>query len=141
VIETSGSLCCAAFALGSPSSTACPASYALLDTAGACKSAADAASKAFGSSVAYSNHPYGCYWDTITGSVYYNSNSAGAANRFAQPLCAGAASTHPSTGKHCAHAPHASTPRRCGGDRADVQPCRRYCLTASRARSAAAARP
>jgi TPP-dependent 2-oxoacid decarboxylase len=46
--------------------------------------------------------------------------ATGAANFYAQPLCAGAASTHPSTGKHCARAPHASTPRRCGGDGADV---------------------
>ncbi len=91
VIETSGSLCCAAFALGSPSSTTCPASYARLDIEDACKSAADAASKAFGGSVAHSYHPYGCYWHTVTGSVYYNTNAAGAADAFAQPLCAGAA--------------------------------------------------
>jgi hypothetical protein len=83
---------CAAFALAATSGTACPASYARLDTADACKSAAAAASQAFGGSAIYSYYPYGCYWHTITGSVYYNSNNAsGAANFYAQPLCAGAA--------------------------------------------------
>ncbi len=59
--------------------------------ADACKSASDAASKTYGGNVAYSFYPYGCYWHTITGSVYFNSNPAGAANFYAQPLCAGAA--------------------------------------------------
>ena len=45
--------CCAAFALGSNGGIACPASYARLDTADACKSAADAASKTYGGNVAY----------------------------------------------------------------------------------------
>ena len=120
------SSCCAAFALGTTSGTACPASYARLDTAVACKSAADAARKAY-TDVAYLHYPYGCYWHTITGSVYYNSNASGAANFYAQPLCAGAALlTHINTDRHCAGASHAWTPRRCGGNGADVQPCRRY---------------
>ncbi len=85
----SGSPCCAAFALGSPSSTTCPASYNPPSTAGECKSAADAASKAFGGSVTYWFYPYGCYWHTVTGSAYYNTNASGAANFYAQPLCAG----------------------------------------------------
>ena len=82
---------CAAFALGSSSSTACPASYARLDTADACKSAADAASRTYGGSVANTYYPTGCYWHTVAGSAYYNTNAAGAGNVFAQPLCAGAA--------------------------------------------------
>jgi hypothetical protein len=41
--------------------------------------------------VAYSYYPNGCYWHTVTGSVYYNTNAAGAANFYAQPLCAGTA--------------------------------------------------
>ena len=45
----------------------------------------------YGGNVAYSYYPYGCYWHTVTGSVYYNSDPAGAPNVFAQPLCAGAA--------------------------------------------------
>jgi hypothetical protein len=84
--------CCAAFALGTTSSTACPASYALLDTFDACKSAAGAASKTY-TVAAHTYYPYGCYWHTITGSVYYNANAAGAGNVYAQPLCAGAVPT------------------------------------------------
>ena len=85
--------CCAAFALGSTSSTACPASYGKLVMAGACEAAARAVGLKYGGSGAYSSYPYGCYWHTITGSVYYNSNSSGAANVFAQALCSGAAPT------------------------------------------------
>jgi hypothetical protein len=124
-----GLSCFAAFKLGSPSSTTCPASYARLDTAAACKSAADAATGAFGGNVALSYYPYGCYWHTVTGSVYYNTNAAGAANFYAQPLCAGAALTHISRDRHCACTSHASTLGRCGGTGADVQPCRRYDAT------------
>jgi hypothetical protein len=87
----SGPSCCAAFALGSTSSTACPASYGKLVTAVACEAAAGAVGLKYGGSGAFSSSPYGCYWHTITGSVYYNSNGAGAANAFAQPLCTGAA--------------------------------------------------
>ena len=84
--------CCAAFALGATSSgNACPAKYARLDSMDGCKSAADVASRTYGGSVAYSYYPNGCYWHTIAGSVYYNSNASGAANIYAQPLCAGAA--------------------------------------------------
>ncbi len=123
---TQPSPCCAAFALGTTSGTTCPASYALLDTADACKSAAAAASKAF-SDVAYSYYPYGCYWHTITGSVYYNSDPAGAANRFAQPLCAGAAlQAHSSTDRRTLRSRLARLDvGRCGGTGADVQPSRR----------------
>jgi hypothetical protein len=98
--------------------------FGKLVTAGACKSAADAASKAFGGSVAYSYYPYGCYWHTVTGSVYYNTNASGAANFYAQPLCAGEP-TH-AWAKRCDRGSQASTLGRCGGDGADVQPCRRY---------------
>jgi hypothetical protein len=79
--------------------------------------------------VAYSFYPYGCYWHTITGSVYYNSDPAGAGNFYAPLLCAGAAlQAHISTDRHCARASHAWTSRRCGGDGTHVQPSRRYAL-------------
>ena len=85
-------MCGAAFALGGASSTACPASYGRLHTGDAC---ASAAGKAFGGSGAYSYYPAGCFWHSGTGSVYYNTHVAGAANYYAQPLCAGAAQTCP----------------------------------------------
>ena len=41
--------------------------------------------------VAYTHYPHGCYWHTITGGVYNNTNTNanGGTNIFAQPLCAG----------------------------------------------------
>jgi hypothetical protein len=123
-----GPPCFAAFALGATSSKTCPASYALLDTADACKSAASASSKAFGGDVAYSYYPYGCYWHTITGSVYFNSNLVGAANRFAQPLCAGAALPARTPRRTLRSRLASLDVGRCGGNGAHVQPCRRYAL-------------
>ncbi len=132
--------CCAAFALGTTSGTACPETYVPPNTAEACKSAANAARKEY-TVAAYSYYPYGCYWHSITGSVYYNSNPAGAANRFAQPLCAGAA-LRP-------HAPRRTLRSRLA--RLDASQVRRQrrrrsalqtvSVTASCARSVAAARP
>ena len=139
-VQSVPSSCCAAFALGTNGGTACPASYARLGTADACKSAADAASKTYGGNVAYSFYPYGCYWHTVSGSVYYNSNASGAANFYAQPLCAGAALTHISMDRHCARGSHAWTSRRCGGNGAHVQPCRRYEPPVGRAGCVAAMR-
>jgi hypothetical protein len=88
------SRCCAAFLLGGTEVTtdACPASYSLLlKTADACKGAAGAASREYAGSGTYAYYPYGCFWHSVTGSVYYNKNATGAANSYAKPLCAGAA--------------------------------------------------
>jgi hypothetical protein len=93
------SRCCAAFVLTGTydpltllTTDACPASYSLLlKTADACKGAAGAASREYGGSGTYAYYPYGCFWHSVTGSVYYNKNATGAANFYAQPLCAGAA--------------------------------------------------
>ncbi len=89
-----GPPCCAAllqpFALGTTSSTTCPASYLRLSFGDACMSAAGAANRTYGGSGMYSHYPPGCYWHIITGSVYYNSFAYGAANLYAKPLCAGA---------------------------------------------------
>jgi hypothetical protein len=134
------SSCCAAFALGTTSGTACPATYGQLDNAVACKSAADAASKTYGRTVAYSYYPYGCYWHTITGSVYYNANAAGAANFYAQPLCAGAASKahqHGQTLRWRLARLDAAQVRRQRRRRSALQ---EVSVTVSRARSVAAAR-
>jgi hypothetical protein len=92
--NAAGPPCCAAllqpFALGRASEAACPASYFLLSSGDACKSAAGAANRTYGGSGIYSHYPYGCYWHTITGSVHYNSNATGVADVYAKPLCAGA---------------------------------------------------
>ena len=85
------SRCCAAFALGGASSNVCPAGLLRLDTADACASAAAIANKTNGGSGAYSYYPAGCFWHTVTGSAFYNTHATGAANYYAQPVCAGAA--------------------------------------------------
>ncbi len=82
---------CAAFALGNASSSTCPASYVPLTNEDACASAAAIANSKYGDPGAYSYYPAGCYWHRVTGTVYYNTDATGAANYYAQPLCAGAA--------------------------------------------------
>ena len=88
--------------MGGASSTACPASYSRLDSGDACESAAAIAGKAYGGNGAYSYYPAGCFWHTASGSVYYNTHPTGAANYYAQPLCAGAA-------RSLAHMPRTQT--------------------------------
>ena len=83
---------CAAFALGNASSSTCPTSYVPLTNEDACASAAAIANRMYGvDSGANSYYPAGCYWHRVTDKVYYNSDATGAANYYAQPLCAGAA--------------------------------------------------
>jgi hypothetical protein len=81
---------CAAFALGSTNSSACPASYIPLNNEDVCKGAAGVASRPYGDSGAYSYYPAGCYWHRVDDKIYFNS-ATGAANYYAQMLCAGAA--------------------------------------------------
>ena len=85
------SRCCAAFALGGARSNVCPAGFLRLDTADACASAAAIAIKTYGGSGASPGLPAGCYWVTLGSAIYYNAHATGAANVYAQPLCAGAA--------------------------------------------------
>ncbi len=61
-----------------------------LATADACTSAAAVAGTAYSEAGAYSYYPAGCFWHTITDSVYFNTHPTGAGNYYAQPLCAGA---------------------------------------------------
>jgi hypothetical protein len=82
---------CAAFALGNASSTRCPTSHSRLDTETACESAASVGGKEYGGTGEYAYYPAGCFWLTITGRAYLNTDTTGAANFYAKPLCAGAA--------------------------------------------------
>jgi hypothetical protein len=86
----------AAFALGGASRRGCPTSYVRLITEDACASAALIGGMTFGDAAASSYYPAGCFWHTITGSVYFNPHATGGLNYYAQPLCAGAA-------RSCAH--------------------------------------
>ncbi len=82
---------CAAFALGNTSSILCPMNYRRLDEEKECESAAGIGGKVYGEHRAYSYYPAGCFWHTITGSVYFNADPDGVPNYYAKPLCAGAA--------------------------------------------------
>jgi hypothetical protein len=81
--------------MGGASSTACPAGHFPVNTAGACASAAEVANRMYGGRVEYSYYPAGCFWHTVTGTIYLNTypfkDATGAANYYAQPVCAGAA--------------------------------------------------
>ncbi len=83
----------AAFASSSASRNVCPAGFLRLGTADACASAAAVAGEAYyeAYSGTYSYYPAGCFWHTASGGFYYNTHPTGAANFYAQPLCAGAA--------------------------------------------------
>jgi hypothetical protein len=80
---------CAAFALGT--SNGCLASYLRLDNPDVCGVVADIANMTYGGTVTLPGLPAGCYWVTLGKTFYYNTRATGAANVYAQPLCAGAA--------------------------------------------------
>jgi hypothetical protein len=82
---------CAAFAFGSASSNDCPARHLRLDTAVACEIVAGIANRMYGGIVTLPGLPAGCFWVTLGSTFYYNEHATGAANVYAQPLCAGAA--------------------------------------------------
>jgi hypothetical protein len=79
----------AAFESSSASRNVCPSGFLRLGTADACESAAAVAGEAYGGSGAYSYYPTGCFWHIASGSFYFNTHTKGAANYYAQPLCAG----------------------------------------------------
>ena len=81
-----------AFALGDASGTNCPGTgnMAKVTSAAACQSAAAIAAGLYADSVAASYMPGGCYWHTLSGEFYYNTNVGGGGNVFARPVCAGA---------------------------------------------------
>ena len=90
----------AAFALSGTNSKDCPPSHSRLDTEAACKGAAAIAGLTYSGSAMYSYYPAGCFWHTISGSVYLNTHADGANNSFAQPLCAGAPDARTAAGMH-----------------------------------------
>jgi hypothetical protein len=77
---------------GAPSPAPCSsAANAAASSCAPGASAAAIAGKAFGGAVLYTYYPAGCFWHSAAGSVYYNAHPTGAANYYAQPVCAGAA--------------------------------------------------
>jgi hypothetical protein len=90
---------CAAFALGVAGTSVCPPNFFRLDTAEACNNAAAVSGTTYGGTVMLPGLPAGCHWVTLgTSTVYFNALTTGAANVFAQPLCAGTAQSRASAG-------------------------------------------
>ena len=98
----------AAFKLVNSNGT-CPSPLSPLDLESVCKTIAGVANKTYGGSVKDSIYPVSCYWNAVTGSIYFNTPAVGADNYFARLICVGAA--------RCPQAP--------GGLRrlASVRPC------------------
>jgi hypothetical protein len=81
----------AVFASNRASTNLCPVGFLRLGTAYACESAAAVAGQEYRGIGAYSYYPTGCFWHIASGGFYYNTNTTGAANYYAHPMCAGAA--------------------------------------------------
>jgi hypothetical protein len=97
---------CAAFATGTTNSKECPPSYYRVKTDAECKSLAAIGSKLYVGSVNLTSLPSGCFWLTVGGGVFLNTNAKGIANANAQLLCAGAPPARTDRRIH-RHAPHA----------------------------------
>ena len=97
---------CAAFATGNTNSKECPPSYYRVKTDAECKSLAAIGSKLYGGSVNLTSLPSGCFWLTVGGGVFLNTNAKGVAHANAQLLCAGAPPARTDRRIH-RHAPHA----------------------------------
>jgi hypothetical protein len=89
-----------AFALGIGAN--CPTGLFRITTVAGCASAAAVGARPYRGSLDSPYMPKGCYWLTIGGSFYYNTNAGFGTNLVAQPVCAGApglygvlASKHP----------------------------------------------
>ncbi len=80
-----------ALALGSADGTGCLGNMAEITSAAACESAAAFAERPYSGSVTAAFMPRGCYWHTLAGSFYYNTDATGGVNYLAPPVCAGAA--------------------------------------------------
>ncbi len=69
----------------------CPASFSPLDLESVCKTIAGVANKTYGGSVKNSIYPASCYWNAVTGGIYFNTLAVGADNYFSRLICVGAA--------------------------------------------------
>ena len=78
-------LCAAdAYLLGSAGSNACPTGSMRIDTAAACRSAAAALGRSWGSSGPWDTYPKGCFYQS---EVYFNTHATGSSSAYTQPLC------------------------------------------------------
>ncbi len=85
--------CAGAYVVGSAGSNECPAGSVRIETEAACRTAAAAAGKTFGSTSVNKDYPRGCYIWTIDNTAYFNPHAVGAGWSTRQLLCAAAATT------------------------------------------------
>jgi hypothetical protein len=78
--------CAGVYVSGAAGSNACPAGYVGIETEAACRTAAAAAGKSFGSVVTNPDVPRGCYYTSYTSA--FNTHAVGDGNYGTQLLCA-----------------------------------------------------
>jgi hypothetical protein len=118
--------CAAAYVLGAVNTNICPSGSSKIGTAAACESAAVTVGVAHGGSDSNLNSPSGCFMNIAAQPYRVNFNTAvsGAADAYAQPLCAGARRPDP------AHTLRTARARACGWVRTCMfaRVCVRVCL-------------
>ncbi len=85
--------CAGAYVSGADGSNACPAGSARIETEAACRTAAAAAGKPFGSVVTYADSPRGCFYVTSYNYAFFNADAVGAGLSSARLLCAALVAT------------------------------------------------
>ncbi len=78
-------VCAADYATNVANTNTCPAGYSKITDVPTCQAAAKALAKTYAGSINQTTFPSGCY--LASSGVYFNPNTAGAANLGAQPLC------------------------------------------------------
>ncbi len=78
---------------GAAGSNACPAGSVRIATQAACRTAAAAAGKTFGSTSVEADYPRGCYIWTTDDTAYFNPHAVGAGEASSRLLCALATTT------------------------------------------------
>jgi hypothetical protein len=78
---------------GASGSNACPAGSVRIATEAACRTAATAAGKTFRYAETNAYYPRGCFYDTGSNVLVFNTHAVGTGNSYAQPLCATGAPT------------------------------------------------
>jgi hypothetical protein len=82
-----GGTCAGAYLSGDRGSNECPAGSVRIEAEAACRTAAAAAGKTFGSTSVNTDYPRGCYIWTDDNNAYFNTHSVGAGAPDARLLC------------------------------------------------------
>merc|ERR1712037_815098 len=75
------------FAMAGNGKATCSGKGAAVKSVNACKAAAKAMKKQFGSAGTYHPYPKGCYYNAAARRVFYNKGKAGLKNAKASPVC------------------------------------------------------